>query len=42
MCVDVRKSAGPGIVLLCTCRHSDLGEIIDSMEKPVNLVGVLS
>ena len=40
--VDVRKSAGPGTVLLCTCRHSDLGEIIDSMKKPVNLVGVLS
>ena len=40
--VDVRKSAGPGTALLRTCRHSDLGEIIDSMEKPVNLVGVLS
>lgn len=40
--VDVRKSAGPGTVLLCTCLHSDFGEITDSMEKPVNLVGVLS
>jgi len=40
--VDVRKSAGPGTVLLCTCHHSDIGEITDSMEKPVNLIGALS
>jgi hypothetical protein len=39
--VDVRKSAGPGTVLLCTCRHSYIGEITDSIEKPVNLIGAL-
>ncbi len=40
--VDVKKSAGPATVLLCTCRHSNLEELSRSIQKPTNLVGTLS
>jgi len=40
--IDVRKSAGPATVLLCTCRSSDLEELAGLMDKPMNLIGTLS
>ncbi len=40
--VDVRKSAGPATVLLCTCSNSDLEELAGLIKKPVNLIGTLS
>jgi len=40
--VDVRKSAGPATVLLCTCSNSDLEQLTGLIEKPMNLIGTLS
>jgi hypothetical protein len=40
--VDVRKSAGPATVLLCTCRHPDTKALLRSIKKPAYLIGTLS
>lgn len=39
--LDVRKSAGPATVALCTCRQADFSELCESMQKPVNAIGSL-
>jgi thiamine monophosphate kinase len=39
--LDARKSAGPATVVLCTCPQSYLRKLSKSVEKPVNLVGIL-
>jgi len=39
--LDVRKSAGPATVVLCTCPGSYLRELSGLVGKPVNAVGTL-
>jgi len=40
--IDIRKSAGPGTVVLCACPDSRLRELSALVEKPANLIGVLN
>jgi len=40
--IDIRKSAGPATVILCACPDSRLRELSALVEKPANLIGVLS
>ena len=40
--IDIRKSAGPATVILCACPHSRLRGLFASVERPANLIGVLS
>jgi selenophosphate synthetase-related protein len=39
--IDIRKSAGPGTVVLCACPDSRLRELSALVEKPVSLIGAL-